>query len=154
MKKYNNKTKNIMLGHIYYFFGLIIFLSNIILTSNIIKLLKLKEWALKFHKVSGRHPMKSDFKENEYEQFTFANLIWIITFFWLFFGIITKSWPIFTVLILFNFLTTFICKKIGPFTLFSKLFEIVRILTNTLTIGFLVMNHFHLHLDIIQFLQN
>ena len=142
-----------MLGHIYYFFGLIVLLSNIILSSNILKLLKLKEWATKFHKVSGRHPLKSDFKENEYEQFLLSNSIWVFTFFWFFFGIITKSWAVFLSIILFNFFVTFVCKKIGPFTFFSKVLEVFRILINTLTIAFLVMNHFHLHMDIIQFLQ-
>ena len=141
-----------MLGHIFYFFGLIIFLLNINLTTNTLKLLKLKEWALKFQKVSGRHPLKSDFRENEYEKFLLSNSIWILTFFWMFFGLVTKSWLVFTILILYNFLTTFLCKVIGQFTILSKFLEIVRISLNTISIGFLIINHFHLHIDFIQFL--
>jgi hypothetical protein len=142
-----------MLGHLYYLFGLIIFLLNIILTSNTFKLLKTKEWILKFEKVSGRYPLKSDFKNNDYEKLILANSIWAMTFFWLFFGLVTNSVWVFAFVILYNFLVTIVSKQIGQFNIFSKFLEILRISSNTIIIGFLVMNHFHLHMDIIQFLQ-
>ncbi len=143
-----------MLGHLYYFFGLLIFLSNLLIQKNILNLIRLREWTIKFHKVSGRQPLKSDFKEKEYEQFVLANFTWFITFFWLFFGLLTKSWIVFAIIIFYNFLTTFFCKKIGQFTIISKFLEILRVTINIIIIGFLVVNHFHLHMDIIQFLLN
>lgn len=141
-----------MLGHLYYFFGLLIFLSNLLIQKNILNLIKLREWTVKFHKVSGRQPLKSDFKDKEYEQFILANFIWLMTFFWLFFGLLTKSWLVFVVIIFYNFLTTFISKKIGQFSIISKSLEVFRVFVNTTIIGFLIVNHFHLHMDIIQFL--
>lgn len=141
---------NTMLGHIYYFFGLIIFLSNLTLTMNILRLLKIKEWSVKFHKVSGRHPIKSDFRDNQYEQFVMANSVWVLTFFWIFFGLVTKSWLLFLILLILNFLVTFISKSLGQFNFLSKMLEVFRIIINTSIIGFLIINHFHLHMNIIE----
>ena len=139
------------MGHIFYFFGLLILLLNLTLLSNIWRILKLKEWTFKFNKVSGRFPMKSDFNGKDYDYFVFTNSVLVITFFWLFFGLVTKSWAVFVILILTNILLTKINNLITWLPLHNGI-ELLRSSITTLTIGLLVFNHFHLHIDIIQFL--
>ena len=137
-----------MLGHIFYFLGLFLFLGNIILISNFFKTFKAKEWAFKFKKVTSKDPNKKDFQNKDYEYYSYYSAIGILNFFWMFFGILGNNWYIFLFIILINLIINFICKKIGEFNITSKILQLVRNITISMTIGFLVINHFHLHLNI------
>ena len=79
-----------MLGHIFYFFGLVIFILNVGILSKYFSYLKVKEWASKFNKVAKRQPIKSDFTEKDFEKFLSFNGVVVFTMFWLFFGVLTK----------------------------------------------------------------
>lgn len=140
-----------MAAHLFYFVGLWIFLLNLILTTNIIKFLKIQEWVVKFNKISGRFPVKMDFKENDFEYFLFTNSVVLLTFFWLFCGLISNSWPISLFLILFNVLLASLSKLTG-FNILSLIINTIKNVVSTSLIGFLVFNHYHLHLDIIKLL--
>jgi hypothetical protein len=137
-----------MIGHIFYFIGLIIFLSNLGLLSNFFKISKIKEWNIKFNKVTGKNPIKSDYKEKEFESFISFGLIMIINFIWIFFGLLTTSWIIFSLLLIFNLLVNLISKAIGLFTNVSNILQFVKLCIVTGFIGLLVINHYHLHLDL------
>jgi hypothetical protein len=137
-----------MLGHIFYFIGLIIFLSNLGMLSNFFKINKIKEWSIKFNKVTGRNPIKSDYKEKEFDSFISFGFLMAITFIWMFFGLLTKSWIIFSLLLTFNLLVNLISKSIGLFNSVSNILQFVKLCIVTGIIGILVINHYHLHLDL------
>ena len=137
-----------MLG-IFYFFGLILCLLNLSLLSQFHKVLKIKEWAISFKKVSGKEPSKTDFKSKEYDLFLSSNSVLILNFFWLFFGLITSEWRIFGLLMIISsilnlFGLLFLKYK---FRTISNLLQYIKMLTITIIVGLLVMNHFHFHID-------
>jgi len=139
-----------MLGHIFYFIGLIIFLSNLGMISNFFKINKIKEWSIKFNKVTGRNPIKSDYKEKEFDSFISFGFLMAINFIWIFFGLLTKSWIIFSLILIFNFLINSLTKLIGEFSAISVFIQFCKMIIITSTIGILVMNHYHLHLDLLK----
>ena len=136
------------MGNFYYFIGLIIFLANIGLLSKFKRIAKIKEWSSAFTKVAKKKPTKSDFKDKEYEELAAANSILAINFFWLFFGLITKSWIIFLVLLSFNFITNLILKIFKEFSLLSIMINFCKMVIINISIGILVINHYHLHLNL------
>lgn len=139
-----------MLGHIFYFIGLVLFLSNISILSNFFKISKIREWSIKFNKVTGRKPIKSEYKENTHGQLlAFESLIGI-NFIWIFFGLVTKSWIIFSIILIFNLILNLITNTIGWFNKLSTTIQFLKIAIITLFIGILVINHFHLHKDLYQ----
>lgn len=137
-----------MLGHIFYFIGLIIFLANVGTLSNFFKFTKIKEWTIKFNKVAKRNPIKSDYKEKEYDQLISFGFLMAINFIWIFFGLLTKSWVIFSILLLFNLLVNLLTKTIGQFSTISTIIQFIKLLVITGMVGLLVINHFHLHLNL------
>jgi hypothetical protein len=137
-----------MLGHIFYFIGLIIFLSNLGILSNFFKINRIKEWSLKFNKVTGKNPVKGDYKEKEFDLFISFGFLMAINFIWIFFGLLTKSWIIFSLLLVFNLIVNLVSKAIGLFTSVSNILQFVKLCIVTGIIGLLVINHFHLHIDL------
>lgn len=146
-----------MLGHLYYFFGLILFLINISVISKFKTIYKIKEWTIKYKKVTSKEPTKKEFNDKDFQYFSSYASIDIINFLWLFFGLITKSWYVFSFMILLNLSINIVTKYIGEFTIIGRVLEFTKTLFTCFIIGFLVINHFHLHLDIYkkitQFLQ-
>ena len=136
------------MGHLFYFIGLLIFLSNITFLMNFFDYIKTKEWFLSFYKVTKKFPLDKDFKRGDYNKFKKMNGIIGLNFIWMFFGLITNSWKIFIVLLLFNLTVDISVRIIGEFKLVSKFFLLLRIIITSVLIMVLTMNHFHLHLDL------
>lgn len=135
-----------MIGHIFYFIGLIIFLLNFGIISNILTYFKAKEWVVKFSKVAGRQPLKSDFPNASlHDKFIQFNFIGIATSLWIFFGLLTGSWLVYMALILVNLILKIPVKLLGDFNIISKSIGILYSILQILVIGLLVLNHFHLH---------
>ena len=138
------------MGHFFYFIGLIIFLINLGLLTKFHKASEIKEWVIKFNKVTNRNPIKNDFKDKDYEKYISFSFILILNFIWIFFGLLTKSWIIFSLILLFNYLTNSLTKLVGEFSVISVFIQFCKMIIITSTIGVLVINHYHLHLDLLK----
>lgn len=137
-----------MMGHIFYFFGLIIFMSNLNLLLEYFDYIKIKEWSKSFEKVTKKPPLEKEFKKGDLVKYRKYNGILALNFLWLFLGIITASWKIFLILLILNFFTNLICKLIGEFRIFSVFLNFTKNILIVFSILILCVNHFHLHLDL------
>jgi hypothetical protein len=136
------------MGDIFYFFGLILFLSNLNLISNFFTYIRIKQWFLSFKKITKKEPKNSDFKRGEQKIFNNMNGLFLSNFFWIFFGLLTNSWKIFTILLIISLIINLTCKLIGEFTLFSKVVQFLKLVLIAASISILTINHFHLHSDL------
>lgn len=144
----------IHMGNFFYFIGYILFLMNIGVLTQYLAFSKSSEWIFKFQKVTKRKPNNGELSEKGLGNFDHVYLILTLTFFWIFLGIMTKSWIIFIILLFFNIIINLTIKHIGRFNTLSKILEFFKILISTLIIGLLVINHFHLHLDLYKVILN
>jgi hypothetical protein len=137
-----------MLGHIFYFFGLILFLTNISILSKFQTIYRIKEWVIKFKKVTSKDPDKNEYKGKDYQYFTSYAGISVINFLWMFVGLIAGSWYVFLFTILASLVINLLTKSVGEFTIVGRILQLIKSIFICLIIGFLVINHFHLHWDI------
>ncbi len=140
-----------MMGHAYYLIGLaILFLaiSNIIYFNGFYNTLM---WIKSFKKISGIDPIQKDFRsKHDYDVFSTFNTFAKAEFIWFFFGLITKSWIVFLVLILLSFLFNIIVNS--KFTFIGKVLGFLFELAKSLIIFALIINHFHIHFNWIDLL--
>ena len=140
------------MGHLFYIYGLLTTLLLIAILSKFFLLKNVQEWFEKFEKVTGKKPLKSDFRnEEEYNIYTSIRIISVIELIFLIGGFLSASWYIFLSVFIVSILLTFILKPI-KFSVFSK---IALLLNHILRVGLyiiLIINHFHLHLDLYKIL--
>ena len=141
-----------MFGHIYYFFGLIIFLLDLGLLMKFSKIQKTRNWVESFLKVTKRKPNKQDMGGNDLREIMSFNQILSINFFWIFFGLVTNSWKFFLSLLVINFILNFVIINTKKFKNINFGIELTKFLLITISIGFIVINHFHLHIDIFDYI--
>ena len=141
-----------MFGHIYYFFGLIIFLLDLGLLMKFSKIHKTKNWVESFLKVTKRNPNKQDMGGNDLREIMSFNQILSINFLWIFFGLITNSWKFFLSLLVINFILNFVILNTKKFKNINFGIEFIKFLLITISTGFIVINHFHLHIDIFDYI--
>lgn len=130
-----------MIGHIYFIFGLLLFLFSFNNLLAINKFYKIENWVLKFKKVTGLIPKKTDFKNNDYNIYISVGIYYMIEFFWLCVGLISSNWVLFLIVILISM----IMKKIISYSpLFMKIFfGFIFNLFISSFIFYSVINHFH-----------
>jgi hypothetical protein len=141
-----------IMGHLYYFFGLVVFLTNLSFLMEFFNYLKIKEWHKSFEKVTKKIPNDKDFKKGDLEKFKKFNGVIGINFLWIFFGIMSESWKIFLLILSFNLIINLLTHIIGEFKMFSKIINFIKIIVISATILILCLNHFHLHLDLFKLL--
>ena len=142
-----------MLSQIFYFFGLIIFILSVSRIFQYFKLIEIKEWLLAFKKVTQKEPVKTDFRNtNDYNLFVSFGCLSVIETLWIILGFMSSNWLIFLAL----FLSGFILKQILDFTSFTiqKIVGIIFTSIKSLVVLILVINHFHLHQDLISWIIN
>jgi len=142
-----------MLSQIFYFFGLIIFILSVSRIFQYFKLIEIKEWLLAFKKVTQKEPVKTDFRNTkDYNLFVSFGCLSAIETLWIILGFMSSNWLIFLAL----FLSGFILKQILDFTSFTiqKIVGIIFTTTKSLVILILVINHFHLHQDLVTLIVN
>ena len=137
-----------MLGDIYYFIGLIIFLADLGLIMKFSKIQKSKKWVEAFFKVTKRRPNKQDMGTETFQELNSSNLILTLNFLWIFFGLITKSWKFFLFVLFINLLLNAIINKVQNIKSLSTLIGYIKMILLTFIILLLVINHFHLHKDL------
>ena len=140
------------MGHIFYLIGLIVFLINVNFLSNFFKYYKLKGWVLAFQKVTGKYPTTKEFKTSDIESLNKFDGVLPLTYFLFIIGILTSSWKIFLSLLIFNTIINFICKRLGLVNKVSQILQFITTSVNSIFILILIINHFHLHLDIFDIL--
>lgn len=137
------------LSHLFYFSGLLLFLANIGLLTKINSILKVQSWSRAFSKVTKKQPEKSDMQSDQYKDLMNFNSVMLANFFWIFFGIISSNWKFslltIIVMLLFNLLLS-----VSSHKLFLKSLNFLKLLFMTFSIGALVINHFHLHMDLFE----
>ena len=140
------------MGHLFYILLLFVNLTLIAYLSNFFKIKSIQEWFNKFKLFTKKNPEKSDFRtEDEYNLFTLSSAIPIIEFIIIIFGLLTASWYVYLVV----FLSSIIIKllsKIFEYSFFSKLILAFTLFIRICVYFFLIINHFHLHLDILKLL--
>jgi len=142
-----------MLSHIFYFFGLLIFILSLNRIFNYFKAIEIKEWILAFKKVTKKSPLKSDFREmNDYNLFVTFGCLSAIESLWLILGLMSSNWLIFLVL----FLSGVILKQVLDFASFpiQKIVGIIFTTIKSLTVLILVLNHFHFNQDLVSLISN
>lgn len=140
-----------MFGHIYYFFGLILFLLNLGHLMRFSKIQKTKSWIDSFFKVTQRKPNKDEIKQDDYQQLNSFQQIFAMNFLWIFFGLITKSWKFFLLLLLINFILNYLVQWTKDYKKINFGIEFIKFFITTFCLGFIVINHFHLHIDVFQY---
>lgn len=137
-----------MLGDIYYFIGLLIFLADLGLIIKFSKIQKSKKWVDAFFKVTKRRPNKQDMGNETFQELNSSNLILTISFLWIFFGLITKSWKFFLIILLLNLFLNLLINKLQNLKSLSAFIGYIKMFLLTFVILLLVINHFHLHQDL------
>jgi hypothetical protein len=142
-----------MLGHIFYFFGLLVFILSLNRIFQYFKLIEIKEWLVAFKKVTQKDPAKTDFRSvKDYNLFVSFGCLSMFETLWIILGFMSSNWLIFLVL----FLSGFILKQILYFTSFNiqKVVGLIFTTTKSLVILILVINHFHFHQDLVTLIFN
>ena len=143
----------VTMGNLYYSFGLIIILYSL---SNILKFKQinsLKEWVFKFKKVTGSEPIDKDFRsKEELSLYRGLSVLSFIDFIWSIFGLLTNSWVIFLGILTLSFILRRITNSI-KFSLIDKIITYIFYLAKFLLYLLLVINHFHLHYNILDLIK-
>lgn len=138
------------MGHVFYFFGLIVFLININFIFNFFEYYRLKKWFFLFKKITGKLPTTKDIKHGDLDKIKKFEGVLPLTYAWWIIGILTPTWKVFLTLLTFNLILNLICGKIGDLSLSVKIIKLLNLILNTVILLVLVLNHFHLHLDLFQ----
>lgn len=139
------------MGHIYY--ATLLFISTLLIgfTSRFFKVKNMYEWYNKYKKVTGKVPQKTDFRnEEEYNLFISVSVITFLELIILIGGLLTSSWYVYLTLLFLSIVINISIKPI-EFSIFGKIISFCNQLFRLLVYIFLVINHFHLHKDILQF---
>jgi hypothetical protein len=137
-----------MLSNLYYFFGIFILLSVISQLLKYNQIFSLSEWYEKFEKVTGKKPLKKDFRsESDWYIFMYRNPLLIFEGFWIIFGFITNNWFIFLFMVIYTKLIGFIFNKF-KYNIISKYLYLNIFLIKIIIYGLIIINHFHLKLDL------
>jgi len=138
-----------MIGHIYYTIGLIVVLSVLSMIMKFNKMNSIKEWFDKYKKITGKEPEKKDFRsKEENELYTGLSTLGVFEFIWALGGLLTGSWYIFLSLMIYAIIIGLIIKPFR-YTFIGTLLSIHFLILKFFVYLFLVINHFHLHYDIL-----
>lgn len=137
----------VVFGHIYYFLGLLLFLANLGIILKLNKILKTQNWVQSFLKVTNKKPNKKDMPEGEYQDFVSFNSVMIANFLWIFFGLISQSWKMFLLTLSIIFVINLLLGIFGKFKLITNILNFTKVSVITIAIALLVINHFHIHID-------
>lgn len=136
-----------MIGHIYYLIGLVVFFSIMSIIFRFKKIYHIKEWRDKYEKVTGNKPLKSEFRSKiEYSTIESYNILVIFELIWVMFGLISNSWCIFLSIIVTSYILNLLIKPI-KYTMIHRLSIHLFIILKLLVYGYLVVNHFYLHIE-------
>jgi hypothetical protein len=136
-----------MIGHIYYAIGLLVAFSILSIILRFRKIYSTREWIEKYEKVTGKKPIRKDYRSREeYSASETSSILSSIELMWIIGGFITNSWYVFGSLLIISFLLNLIIRPI-KFTFFHKYISLSFLMIKFSVYLYLIINHFHLHLD-------
>ncbi len=142
-----------LIGNLYYIFGLIPLILSLSNVFNYFKFFTIKNWALKFKKVTGKEPSNKDYRsDGDYHFFITYGVSSLIISFWLLLGVITNSWYIYILIIISNIIILRIGNKIKNDNL-NMIMGFLLTTIKCLIIYALIMNHFHFHYNWLEIIQ-
>lgn len=141
------------MGDIYYFLGFLLTFLNLKIFPELTKIIKTKNWMEAFHKVAKRKPNKSEINNENLKKYHKYEFLIKMNFIWICIGFLSKSWAMFSLLILINFILYKTQILINNKIIFG-LIDYIKFSIITLFIAFMVVNHFHLHIDLFKLLIN
>ena len=148
------KIKNPM-SDIFYGIGLVIIGLNLAVLLRYKKIFEINEWLAGYKKVMGRNPGKSDFRsQSDLEILLSWSFTVVITVLWMFFGLLSKYWVIFILIFCFNILLNYLSKKLNKYKRVRFLLKFIKSIVMVSIISFLVINHFHLKMDLLEGLKS
>jgi len=138
-----------MLGHIYYAIGLITVLIVLSMLMRFKKINSIREWFDKYKAVTGKAPEKKDFRsKEENDLYTGISVLAAFEFVWALGGLLTGSWYVFLSLIVYSIVLGFLIKPIR-YSIIGRITALHFLILKFSVYLFLVINHFHLHYDIL-----
>ena len=138
------------MGHIYYAIGILIFIGSLFTLIRFNKVFSVKEWYFKFKEITDKEPTILDFrKKGDKKIFVNHNFLLLFEIIWITLGLITNSWYIFLSILIINIILNIIFRK-NRFSLIGKISSFGFLLLRISTYLFLIINHFHLHIDLLE----
>jgi len=128
--------------HIYYTFGILIFISCISTLLRFNRIYKVKEWYTKFKIITGEEPSLVDFrKKDDKKIYVNHNFLLGLELLWIIVGFLTNDRYLFLLILLTNLLINIIFNK-NKFTLPYKIISFLFLLLRTSLYLLLIVNHF------------
>lgn len=134
----------------FYFVGFLLTLMNLGVLIQYNKFEKIREWFVKFKKITNRDPKKSEYQDGEKEKLQTYTSVMTVDFLWLFLGLLTNDIKLFAVTLGMTYILTLMTKTVGDFTPVSKGIGFLKILMVTVVITMSSLNHFHGNMDLWQ----
>jgi hypothetical protein len=129
-----------MMLSIYYIIGILItmLLVSLLFIQN--KVLNIIEWFEKFEKVTGKKPEFKDFRNNnDYNLLVRSNIILILEYIWLIFGLLTNFWIISLSILVLKFIRLFIKRK---WSIVNRIISYNFLIVKIIIYSALILNHF------------
>jgi len=131
-----------MLSLIYYSTGFFVVLSLLSSLIRFKKLYSIREWVEKYDKVTGKKPLKSEFRtKKEYSLFESNNFLLLFETIWVIIGLFTCNWYIFLSLMISSFLLNILIKPMR-WTSFYKIFLFSFLLSKMFLYLYLILNSY------------
>lgn len=131
-----------------FYFSAIIFIINHLLWIFIPTIME--ESSKKFSSLLKEHKGKSfDLYSKELKSEWLKRVIYmILSLFWVFIGLFSSQWVLFIIIVLFNFGIIYPILTFTKNTIFGIIIKWISHLMNFFVIIFLILNHYHLHIDV------
>jgi len=137
-------------GILFYCIGLIVAASIFFRLSKYKKFSKISQFFDTFKRVNGDSPKRKDYKRGNYEFMDGVFYILVIEYTWYVFGLLSGNVLIFSLLLITSYLFTHISRKLSYIgkLVFGITFNVIKLIL----VLFMVLNHFHWHLNLYQLL--
>lgn len=136
-----------MLLNIFYFIGILVSLTLFFHLINFKRFEKISEWLMSFKKVTGKSPDKQDYRRDDYSFLLKRNIYAIFESTWSLLGLLSNDWFIFLGILIYTKLFGIALKEIR-FTIIGKVMFFKLILGKFIIYSFIVLNHFHFHINL------
>jgi len=144
----------ILIGHIYYFFGIIVLIKQLFQIFAFKSINQIKDWQFRYKSLIGRDPKKEDFRSvSEFDLFETNMALVIFELLWILCGLFSTNWPIFASLFIVSIIFGIVLKPF-IFTLFGKFFSVIFTIAKFSLYLLLIVNNFHYHLDLLEIFKN
>jgi hypothetical protein len=133
----------IILLHIFWFFGLINFISLFGYIFNFKKINYSFEWHHRYNEIIGRKPKKHEFRnQKDYDIFINRGILGFFELIWILFGLLTNNWIIFLVILIISLVINFGLDK-WRFSFLDKSIRFLFTVFKCLTYITLIIQYFH-----------